>query len=157
MEMKKVEIRKFSHAEVDAPKETFGFLKIPVNHELIRAEGENLEVSDGYHTFDELYDHRITLFIILCKTFLRNQEYQSYIGGVAGVFKSLVWRSKLHSDGSVFDGWFVLGIGKEKGKQITYHLPNDRWDETSFAETLEKAPEWDGHTSQDVITRLKAL
>jgi hypothetical protein len=68
-----------------------------------------------------------------------------------------VWRSKLHSDGSSFDGWFILGIGKEKGKQITYHLPTVRWDEVSFAETLEKAPEWDGHTPDDVLERLKAL
>lgn len=25
------------------------------------------EVSDGYHTFNELYDHRIKLFITLCR------------------------------------------------------------------------------------------
>lgn len=24
------------------------------------------EVSDGYHTFDELYEHRVALFIALC-------------------------------------------------------------------------------------------
>lgn len=62
--MNKVEIRQFTHAEVDEPKETFGFLKIPIKHTLIRAEGENLEVSDGYHTFDELYEHRIRLFSV---------------------------------------------------------------------------------------------
>ena len=68
-----------------------------------------------------------------------------------------VWRSKNHSDGEpAFGGtWFVLGINKEKGKQITYHLPMSKWDETDFAETLEKAPEFDGHTSQDVLERLK--
>ncbi len=145
--MKKVEIRQFSHAEVDAPKETFGFLKIPIEHKLIRVEGENLEVSDGYHTFDELYDHRITLYIALCRILRTECDHRG------------VWRSKLHSDGSSFEGWFVLGIGKEgeKGKQITYHLPLSRWGETDFAETLEKAPEWDGHTPEDVLKRLKAL
>ena len=35
--MKKVEIRQFSFAEVDAPKETFGFMKIPAFSKLIRA------------------------------------------------------------------------------------------------------------------------
>lgn len=45
----------------------------------------------------------------------------------------------------------------EAGTQITYHLPIDRWEECSFAETLDKAPKWDGHTSADVITRLKNL
>lgn len=104
---------------------------------------------DGYHTFDELYDHRIALFIKLCQYLLMDDS--NYSG---------VWRSKIHHDGSSFDGWFIMGIGgrtPEECQQITYHLPNSRWDETDFAETLEKAPEWDGHTSDDVITRLKQL
>ena len=69
---------------------------------------------DGYHTFDELYDHRITLYIAL----LRTQTKFSYIGA-----ERRPWRTKAHSDGSLWDGWFILGIGLEKGKQITYHLP----------------------------------
>ena len=32
-----------------------------------------VEASDGYHTFEELYDHRITLFIALCKQHLMVQ------------------------------------------------------------------------------------
>lgn len=148
--MEKVSIKQFTHAEVDAPKEQFGFLKIPVEHTLIRAEGENLEVSDGYHTFDELYEHRIMLFIALCK-------HIDEVLIIEDPKKYLVWRSKLDSDGSSFDGWFVLGIGKEKGNQITYHLPLSKWDLTDFAETLEKAPEWDGHTSKDVLERLRTL
>ena len=51
-----------------------------------------------------------------------------------------------------------MGIGKEKGKQITYHLPARYWHEVcEFAEILEKAPEWDGHTSDDVLKRLASL
>lgn len=70
-----------------------------------------------------------------------------------------VWRSKNHSDGEpAFGGtWFILGIGKEKGEQMTYHLPIDRWDECKFADTLDKAPEFDEHTSDDVLERLKNL
>lgn len=98
------------------------------------------KISDGYHTFDELYEHRIALFLALCRQIPAN-----------------VWRSRLHDDGSYFDGWFLLGINKQKGKQITYHLPNSKWDETNFAETLEKSPEWDKHTSNDVVERLKKL
>lgn len=129
-------------------------------HFTVIVKGHMRSPSDGYHTFDELYDHRITLYIALCKAFLRCQEYKSYIGGIAGEFKKLVWRSMYHSDGKIcFDTGtqFVLGIGKEKGQQITYHIPIERWNETEFAETLEKAPEYDGHTSNDVITRLKAF
>lgn len=105
-------------------------------------------ISDGYHTFGELYDHRITLYIQLCKARFLDPD-NGFLHGV--------WKSKTHSDGSVWDGWFILGIFKEPGKQITYHLPMDRWEDCKFAETLDKAPEWDGHTSADVLQRLKNL
>jgi hypothetical protein len=104
------------------------------------------KISDGYHTFSELYEHRIILFIVLLRYYSTHPKQRGQ-----------VWRSKAHSDGSVWDGWFILGIGKEKGFQITYHLPISKWVQTSFAETLEHAPEWDGHTSGDVLERLKQL
>lgn len=153
---------------------------------------EEMDASDGFHTFTELYDHRITLFIALCKTrkylnytFPRAQRKSS---GAVEILPCDVWRSKFHSDGSTIFGdcahkefcnglpddsarewkccecgkskddcWFVLGIGKEKGEQITYHLPLSRWEETNFAETLDRAPEFDGHTPADVLERIKKL
>ena len=48
-------------------------------------------------------------------------------------------------------------IGKEKGNQITYHLPLVAWNDCYFAEDMERAPEFDGHTPEDVLTRLKEL
>jgi len=107
------------------------------------------KISDGYHTFDELYKHRIILYIALCRA-RGNGDHSNDLD---------VWRSSKHSDGEfAFNGnWFVLGINKEAGKQITYHLPNSYWGECEFAETLEKAPEFDGHTSEDVLERLKNL
>lgn len=108
-------------------------------------QGEHInrnQISDGYHTFGELYEHRIVLFICLC-FYLYKDHY--------------VWRSKAHSDGSIFDGWFIMGIGEKKGEQISYHLPMRFWDNTLFAKTLGRAPEWDGHTSADVLDRLKSL
>jgi len=105
---------------------------------------------DGYHTFTELYEHRFVLFIVLCKILYADPQYQTGQ-------KADIWRSKLHSDGTSFDGWFVMGIGRHKGEQITYHLPISRWEETNFAETREKAPEFDGHTSDDVLERIKKL
>lgn len=117
--------------------------------------GDDMQVSDGYHTMDELYDHRIALFIALAKA--QDSISMEYSASQDG--RESVWRSKNHSDGEpAFGGtWFVLGIGKKKGEQITYHLPIERWEETGFAETLEKAPEFDGHTSADVLNRLKNL
>ncbi len=102
-------------------------------------------ISDGYHTFDELYDHRITLYIALCRNI--NTHSSNHV----------VWRSKYHSNGSNFEGWFILGIGTKKGKQITYHIPNERWNETNFAVIFDKAPKFDGHTSADVLERIKNL
>jgi hypothetical protein len=106
------------------------------------------EISDGYHTFNELYDHRIALFIALCSV-LQFHHKKSPIGMWA-----LIWRSRLHSDGTVYPGWFIMGIGVTPGHQITYHLPMSKWEATEFADTLDLAPEFDGHTSADVIDRL---
>ena len=135
------------------PRGTFNYMKKNTIHELmlinnhIQNSGvETNEVSDGYHTFGELYDHRIELFIQLCKIMSFVSPYS-------------VWRSKRHSDGELAFGgtWFVLGIHKAEGKQVTYHLPIERWDDAPFAEILEKAPEFDGHTPADVLERLKTL
>ncbi len=111
-------------------------------------------VSDGYHTFGELYDHRITLFITLCRLYNKHEAKTKWITGEPHVG---VWRSQKHSDNTMFDGWFVMGMGTENGQQITYHLPLSRWDETSFADTIGFAPVWDGHTPQDTLDRLKKL
>lgn len=105
-------------------------------------------ISDGYHTFGELYDHRIALFIALCNFGTRTGAYEG--------FTFDAWKSKLHHDGTSWDGWFIAGINKEKGEQISYHLPMDKWDALEVDE-LDKAPEWDSHTSDDVIERLLEL
>lgn len=107
------------------------------------------KISDGYHTFGELYEHRLALYIALCR--LLNQKYNLQIDGQG------VWRSKAHSDGTVWDGWFILGISTIKGQQITYHLPMEKWGQTEFAATLDKAPEFDGHTPDDALSRLSSL
>lgn len=114
---------------------------------------------DGYHTFDDLYDHRITLFIALCRVLLRDGETAYNFNENRNIYfrNGNVWRSKLHKDDSSFEGWFIMGIRTDPGHQITYHLPISRWTETDFAYTLEKAPAWDGHTSDDVLARLKEL
>ncbi len=123
-----------------------------------------MSVSDGYHTFEELYDHRITLYIGLCKKINAEDEQakslrafkEGFVFDAKGWIRR-VWRSRLHADGSSFEGWYVLGIDKEPGKQITYHLPLTTWDETEFAETLERGPEFDGHTPKDVLWRLTQI
>lgn len=124
----------------------------------IEAQGDDdMQVSDGYHTMDELYEHRVTLFIALARACIT----LDVISKTEGLKTRLpVWRSKRHSDGELCFGTgtqFVLGIGDKAGEYITYHIPIELWEETEFAQTLEKAPEWDGHTSADVLERLKNL
>lgn len=118
----------------------------------IKSDGADVgQISDGHHTFGELYEHRIALWMALCYA----QATKMDDGGMS--CSPIVWRSKRHSDGSAIDGWFLLGINKEPGKQMTYHLPASQWGECEFAETLDKAPAFDGHTSADVLQRLKEL
>jgi hypothetical protein len=114
------------------------------------------KTSDGYHTFGELYEHRITLYIALCKTLI---AYKGATNREHAESLPVVWRSKKHSDGELAFGgeWFVLGIGEKSGEQITYHLPIAQWEKTEFAKTLEQAPEFDGHTPSDVLERMQNM
>lgn len=111
-------------------------------------------ISDGYHSFGELYEHRIVLYITLCKIIAVSSYREDH-----GIEENPVWKSKYHSDGElIFDGkWFILGIFRNKKAQITYHLPIDRWNNVPFAEELNKAPDFDGHTPKDVLKRIKNL
>ena len=53
---------------------------------LIQAEKVDTNfVSDGFHTFGELYEHRITLFIVLAKQLLKRKS-----------FKLPIWKSRKH-------------------------------------------------------------
>lgn len=138
--------------------------EVTARHKKAYFEGKDLVVSDGYHTFDELYDHRIVLYMALCKKLNAQDEIDKSMKAFKEGFafdpngwKRKVWKSKTHSDGSVMEGWFVLGINKEKGEQITYHLPLQYWEGAYFAEELDKAPEYDGHSSNDVLARLIEL
>lgn len=95
------------------------------------------ETSDGYHTFNELYHHRMVLFSIICNT-----------------NKDKAFKSKLHADGTMFDDYFIVGVETPQG-YYTYHYHMDDWDRFQ-AKELERAPEWDGHQPCD-IDRLLTL
>lgn len=96
------------------------------------------EVSDGYHTFNELYAHRTALFAAICNH-----------------MPQIAWKSKKHSDGTMFDGMFIAGINTCNG-QITYHCDMKYWLIFRIKE-LDTAPEFDGHTSDDVLRRLETI
>lgn len=107
------------------------------------------EIFDGYHTFNELYDHRIALFIALLNVI----ESTGYLKERYKVKK--VWKSWNHSDGTSFDGWFIAGMETQEG-QITYHLPGIMFHKLEVP-SLDNAPTYDGHTSGDVLERLSII
>lgn len=126
-----------------------------INH-LIKLLPDTNEVSDGYHTFGELYQHRCLLWILICEMVVSIREMAKE-DGTYELLDCPVWKSKYHSDGTIWKDWFILGLNKEQGKQITYHLPIKYWEMCNSIPTLDKAPEWDKHTSQDVVTRLTEM
>jgi hypothetical protein len=95
------------------------------------------QISDDWHTFEELYYHRMMLFAVICKA------YANY-----------AWKSWKHHDGTMYDDYFIVGISTEQG-DYSYHYHKEHWDKFEVAE-MEFAPEWDGHKPED-ITRLLSL
>lgn len=116
------------------------------NSELVRnfAKEHNIDmgkVSDGYHTFDELYHHRAILFSVICNT-----------------HKDIAWKSKEHHDPNqpMYDGMFIVGINTPEG-QATYHYDIEPYWDMFHVQELERAPEWDGHTPDEAIRRIGLL
>ncbi len=95
-------------------------------------------ISDKWHTFDELYYHRMILFLSLQLT-----------------HKDKSWKSKQHHDGTMFDDSFIVGINTPEG-QYSYHYDLKFWELFKDIKELEYAPKYDGHKPKD-ITRLLSL
>lgn len=97
------------------------------------------DMSDGYHTFRDLYYQRMVLFATIVK---QNKE--------------LAWKSFRHEDGEFCFGgdWFIVGIDTPEGS-YTYHYETKFWSMFDCQE-LKRGKHWDGHTDKDV-TRLLSL
>lgn len=97
------------------------------------------EVSDGYHTFNSLYNQRLCLWAALVKA-----------------YKDKAWKTRKHHDGEpCFGGdWFLVGITTPAG-DYTYHYEMKDWD-LFDCKVIDKAPVFDGHTDKDV-TRVLTL
>ena len=100
------------------------------------AGGNFGKISDGYHTFDELYYHRAILFAAIVRLIPR-----------------YAWKSRMHDDGSMYDGMFIVGIETPLGS-ATYHYEMELWDEFQCKE-MRTAPPFDGHTPDDAIRRIR--
>lgn len=98
------------------------------------------ELSDGFHTFNGLYEQRMILFAALVKA-----------------YKDKAWKSYRHEDGEYCfgGGWFIVGIDTPEGS-YTYHYENKYWDMFDCVD-LPRGKHWDGHTEADAETRLMSL
>lgn len=94
-------------------------------------------LSDGDHTFEELYFHRMVLFSIICNANTK-----------------ISWKSQLHSDDTMFPNYFIVGITTPEG-DFSYHYHMEYWNHFNV-KILSNAPPWDGHESED-IGRLRSL
>ena len=110
--------------------------KYPIANVIEIPEGGIGNLSDGYHTFNELYHHRAILFSVICNS-----------------MPDKAWKSKLHDTG---DGMFIVGIETPEG-QATYHYDIEPYWDMFKVKELEKAPKRDGHTPQVAIDRISKI
>jgi len=97
------------------------------------------DLSDGFHTFRQLYYQRMMLFATIVK---QNRDR--------------AWKSFRHEDGELCfgGGWFIVGIDTPEGS-YTYHY-EDAYYGLFDCKELDRAKHWDRHTEKDV-TRLLSL
>lgn len=127
-----------------------------MNHDIQTAKQDGLDVSklsDGYHTFEELYEFRkvynAALFNEWAYMFPNGDDYHHKYD----VHKS--WR---HHDGELCfgGGWFIVVAMLPSG-QISNHYEAKDWDLFRVPEVEKAKYEFDGHTPHDVIKRLSKL
>ena len=92
------------------------------------------ELTDFDHSFKELYDHRRILSQIIFHT-----------------YKDYAWKSWLHYDGTMYDDYFIVGIGDANG-YFSYHYHKDYWDDFDVTE-VPNAPKW----SKDINIPIEEL
>lgn len=126
-------------------------------------------VSDGFHTFKELYDFRMVYNAALFNEWAKNYQMLDlssdnpdknlgvvHAGAISKTYS--VHKSWKHYDGELCfgGGWFIVVAMLPTG-QISNHYEEKYWDLFKIPETEKALFPWDGHTSQDVLERLKSL
>lgn len=114
-----------------------------VLYQLIEAADKG-EISDGYHTFNELYRYRMLYNAAFLNELANNGEIR-------------VVKSRRHHDGEECfgGGWFIVMAELPTG-QISNHYELKDW-EYFKCEEVDVAPKWDGHTPEDVAHRLESF
>jgi hypothetical protein len=135
-----------------------------LGHEIINEDifhmkslGEEFDcgkVSDGYHTFNELYEFRKVYNAALFNEWAGDYNYAKGVNDV----KHDVHKSWKHNDGEPCfgGGWFIVVAVLPTG-QISNHYEASDWDLFKIPETEKAKYPFDGHTANDVLERLKNL
>ena len=112
------------------------------------------QIGDEYHTMHELYQHRMALTIALFHAW---HEMSRVSEDTGNWFKTRVMKSKLHHDGTMFEGGYFVVCAETPAGQISYHYTLKHWDKFRIPE-FERVPfPYDGHSSLDVLNRLERL
>lgn len=118
----------------------------PLNTEQINKRIKQLkdtdDISDGFHTFGQLYEFRKAYNVALFNEYALNGKYD-------------VHKSERHYDGELaFDGgWFIV-VAMLPGGQISNHYKMEDWDLFDIPAVGKAKYPFDGHTGDDVIKRL---
>jgi hypothetical protein len=116
----------------------------PEINNLIKTLPSAKDISDGYHTFGELYEFRKMYNALLFNDWARN--------GLHSVHKSFK-----HFDGEdcFGGGWFIVVADLPTG-QISNHYKEEDWDLFDIPVWPNALFQYDGHTAEDVLKRLKS-
>lgn len=103
-------------------------------------------VSDGYHTFQELYRFRKLYNALLFAEWAKDPRYK-------------VHKSWHHSDGEVPFGnpdYFIVVALTPTG-QISNHYRAEHWEDFKIPETPRALLPYDGHSSSDCADRMQSM
>lgn len=115
--------------------------------------------SDGYHTFNELYEFRKMYNAALFNELAKFGGTSEFLGKKT-VYqpKYQVHKSMRHHDGELCfgGGWFIVVAVLPTG-QISNHYEMKDWDLFKIPAEEKALFEFDGHTPEDVLNRLKSI
>ena len=114
------------------------------------------DISDGYHTFKELYEFRKVYNAALFNEWAKIMQTWTKDG--EWVSKYNVHKSWRHFDGELCfgGGWFIVSAMLPSGL-ISNHYSKEHWDLFKIPEIEKALFEYDGHIGSDVLKRLKQL
>lgn len=138
-------------------------------NDAIKWSKENVEdfqensISDGYHTFNELYEFRKMYNALLFNEWAKNYNKDDFLipdFKLPSQHKAHynVHKSVRHHDGELCfgGGWFIVSAMLPSGL-ISNHYKLKDWDLFKIPVVEKALFEFDGHNGADVLTRLKGL